>query len=160
MRAPCIIQLLALAGSSWAATVTATWNINWITAAPDGFSRPVIGINGVWPCPLLEANVGDTVVVTVNNNLGNETTGLHFHGIRQYGTPDMDGTVSASQCPVPPGSSITYTFVVCNTKYISVVLKLRDNVDSFLFIYFLSGRSMNQGHIGTTHTTWASTLTG
>lgn len=112
---PCINPLLAMVGSALAASVIVDWSIDWVTAAPDGYSRPVIGINGQWPCPILQANVGDTVVVHLHNNLGNETTGLHFHGIRQYGSPEMDGPVAATQCSIPPSSSLTYQFVVCNT---------------------------------------------
>lgn len=117
MRTPRVIPLLALAAFTSADTVTLDWTIDWVTAAPDGYSRPVIGINGQWPCPVLEANLNDTVVVNLQNNLGNETTGLHFHGIRQYGSPDMDGPVAASQCSIPPGSSFTYQFVVCRQSY-------------------------------------------
>jgi len=107
------LSLLPLAASGLAATVTYNWDITWVTAAPDGFARPVIGINGQWPCPKIEATVGDTVVVNVNNKLGNETTGIHFHGINQILTNDMDGPSGVTQCPVPPGSSIKYQWVVC-----------------------------------------------
>lgn len=113
MRAPSVVPLLAFAGATSAAVVTYDWSIDWVIAAPDGFSRPVIGINGQWPCPIVEANVGDTIIINIDNNLGNETTGVHFHGIRQYGTPEMDGPVAATQCSVPPGSSFTYQFAVC-----------------------------------------------
>ncbi|KAF2637314.1 multicopper oxidase 1 [Massarina eburnea CBS 473.64] len=100
-----------LLSPSWAATVTYNFNIGWVTAAPDGYSRPVIGINGQWPIPTIEANVGDTVVVNVQNNLGNETTSLHFHGMYQQGTNAYDGPVGVAQCPIAPGSSFTYTFI-------------------------------------------------
>ena len=93
-------------------TVTYDWDVAWVNAAPDGFSRPVIGINGHWPCPVMEATVGDQVVVNLNNQLGNETTGLHFHGLSQKGSTEMDGPSQVSQCPVPPGSSFTYSFTV------------------------------------------------
>jgi iron transport multicopper oxidase len=89
-------------------TVEREWNITWVTAAPDGFVRPVIGINGQWPCPELRATVGDKVIVTINNLLGNQSTGLHWHGIHQNGTNHMDGSSGVQQCPVPPGSSFTY----------------------------------------------------
>lgn len=56
-----------------------------VNAAPDGYNRPVIGINGQWPLPKVEANVGDTIVVTATNKLGNETTSLHWHGMFQTG---------------------------------------------------------------------------
>jgi iron transport multicopper oxidase len=96
-----------------AATVTYEWDVTWVNAAPDGFARPVIGINGQWPCPPIHANLGDTIIVKLNNRLGNETTGLHFHGLSQLNTEEMDGASGATQCPVPPGSSIIYKFLVC-----------------------------------------------
>ncbi|KAB5511198.1 iron transport multicopper oxidase FET3, partial [Coniochaeta sp. 2T2.1] len=95
-----------------AGTVTYNWDVTWVNAAPDGFSRPVIGINNQWPCPKIEATKGDTVVINLNNKLGNQTTGLHFHGINQINTVEMDGPSAFTQCPVPPGSSIQYKFLV------------------------------------------------
>lgn len=106
------IPLLGSLQLACAATVEVYWEITWVTAAPDGYSRPVIGVNGQWPCPVLEANVGDTVIVHVDNKLGNETTGLHFHGINQKGTPEMDGPSATTQCSIPPGSSATYQWLV------------------------------------------------
>lgn len=106
------LTLLSLASLARAGTVTYDWDVTWVNAAPDGFSRPVIGINNQWPCPKIEATKGDTVVVNLNNKLGNETTGLHFHGVNQINSIEMDGPSAFTQCPVPPGSSITYKFLV------------------------------------------------
>lgn len=107
------ILTFALLHMTLAATVTYDWDITWVNANPDGAKmRPVIGINGQWPCPTLKANVGDHVVVNVNNKLGNETTSLHFHGLMQQGTNSMDGASQVHQCPIPPGSSFTYSFQV------------------------------------------------
>ncbi|KAK4235038.1 multicopper oxidase [Achaetomium macrosporum] len=104
---------LSLVSVTRAGTVAFDWNVTWVWANPDGlFGRPVIGINNKWPCPTIEATKGDTVVVNLNNQLGNQTTGLHFHGITQTGTPEMDGPSSVNQCPLPPGSSIKYQFTV------------------------------------------------
>jgi iron transport multicopper oxidase len=75
------LLLLLHAFSSVAKTITHNWNVGWVTACPDEYCRPAIGINGAWPCPILEADVGDTVVVNVYNNLGNETTSIHYHGM-------------------------------------------------------------------------------
>ena len=108
---PTLTSLL-LASRALAATVSVNWDVTWVNASPDGFERPVIGINNAWPCPTLEAFAGDTIQLTINNKLDNQTTGLHFHGIDQILTEDMDGPSGVTQCPVPPGSSITYTFVV------------------------------------------------
>ncbi|KAH8671175.1 iron transport multicopper oxidase fet3 precursor [Xylariales sp. PMI_506] len=98
--------------TAWAATVTYEWEVTWVDASPDGLvTRPVIGINNQWPCPTIDVNVGDTVVVKMTNGLGNETTGLHFHGISQIDTNFMDGAAMVNQCPVKPGSTITYQFL-------------------------------------------------
>ncbi|KAI8957651.1 putative ferroxidase [Daldinia sp. FL1419] len=101
---------LAQAARSLAATVTYNWNVTWVFASPDGFGRPVIGINDAWPCPTIEANVGDFVSINLNNQLGNETTGLHFHGINQISSNFMDGAVGTNQCPLPPDQSVKYRF--------------------------------------------------
>lgn len=42
--------------------------------------------------------------------LGNQSTGMHFHGMFQNGTNEMDGAVAATQCAIPPGSAFTYNF--------------------------------------------------
>ncbi|KAI5851628.1 Cupredoxin [Morchella snyderi] len=80
------------------------------TASPDGYERQVLLINGSFPGPTIEANWGDTVVVHVTNSLTNNGTGIHFHGIRQNYTNQMDGVPSITQCPVAPGESTTYTW--------------------------------------------------
>ena len=90
-----LVAFIHTAGSL-AKTVNYDWNVTWEFASPDGFGRPVIGINGEWPCPKIEADVGDLVTINLNNQLGNETTGLHFHGINQVSTNEMDGAVGVS----------------------------------------------------------------
>ncbi|KAI0393545.1 Cupredoxin [Xylariaceae sp. FL0594] len=98
---------------STAATVTYNFEVGWVTANPDGaFERPTIGINGQWPIPQIEANVGDNVVIHVTNQLGNQSTSLHFHALFMNGTAHMDGPSQVSQCSIPPGSSLTYNFTI------------------------------------------------
>jgi hypothetical protein len=94
------LQLLTVS----AATVTYNWDVDWVSVSPDGIVRPAVGINGQWPCPSINANVGDRVVINLKNNLHNETTAIHFHGIYQKGSNQMDGPAMVTQCPVPPGS--------------------------------------------------------
>ncbi|KAI0164430.1 putative ferroxidase [Hypoxylon sp. FL1284] len=106
-----VLTALAPVKFSLAKSVGYEWNITWVSASPDGFERPVIGINGAWPCPIIEADVGDVITVNVTNLLGNETTGIHFHGITQLNTNSMDGSVGVSQCPLPPDYTVGYTFV-------------------------------------------------
>ena len=59
---------------------------------------------------MIEANWGDTIQVAVTNNIDNEGTSLHWHGILQKGTPWYDGVPSVQQCPIAPGKTFTYTF--------------------------------------------------
>ncbi|OJJ43174.1 hypothetical protein ASPZODRAFT_136734 [Penicilliopsis zonata CBS 506.65] len=102
--------LLSLARAD---TVTYDFNISWVSANPDGGTRrPTIGINGQWPLPLIQATLGDTVEVNVLNQLGNQSTSLHFHGLFMRDTPHMDGTSAISQCAIAPGESFQYKFKV------------------------------------------------
>jgi FtsP/CotA-like multicopper oxidase with cupredoxin domain len=87
-----------------------TFNIQNMTLSPDGVPRMVQAINGQIPGPLIEANWGDTIQVTVNNQVQHNGTSLHFHGVRQLNTNSQDGVSSITQCPVAPGNSITYTW--------------------------------------------------
>jgi iron transport multicopper oxidase len=108
-----LLLLLAFAGISEAAVVTYDFNITWVRANPDGlFERPAIGINGKWPLPVMTGTVGDQVIVNVDNQLGNQSTTLHFHGLFMNGSTEMDGPVQVSQCGIPPGSQFTYKFNV------------------------------------------------
>ncbi|KAI1076349.1 Cupredoxin [Whalleya microplaca] len=103
----------SLLASARAATVTYDFNVTWVIANPDGaFQRPTIGINGAWPIPQITANIGDNIVVHVTNQLGNQTTSLHFHGLFMNGTTHMDGPAQVSQCAIAPGSSFTYNFTI------------------------------------------------
>ncbi|KAL8947295.1 MAG: hypothetical protein Q9222_006412 [Ikaeria aurantiellina] len=114
----CIIALTlsSLITSTIAATVTYDFNITWVTAQPDGFSRPTIGINGQWPIPQITATVRDRVIVNVQNQLGNQATSLHFHGLYMNGSTHMDGPVGVTQCTIPVGGSFVYDFKVRDYK--------------------------------------------
>ncbi|WYZ37375.1 hypothetical protein EsH8_II_000881 [Colletotrichum jinshuiense] len=112
-KAKLLALISALAQSACAATVSYEFNVGWVTANPDGaFNRPTIGINGQWPIPQIDANVGDNVLINVHNQLGNQSTSLHFHGLYMNGTTHMDGPAQVSQCAIPPGASFTYNFTI------------------------------------------------
>ncbi|CAK7271601.1 hypothetical protein SEPCBS119000_004690 [Sporothrix epigloea] len=80
--------------------------------APDGYPKSMLLVNGGFPGPLIEANWGDTIQVTVHNNISDseEGTALHWHGFLQQGTPWEDGAPAVTQCPIAPGASFTYQF--------------------------------------------------
>ncbi|ETS82585.1 hypothetical protein PFICI_04461 [Pestalotiopsis fici W106-1] len=92
------------------------FDISHALAAPDGFQKPMILVNGQSPGPLIEANIGDTIRVQVNNMMTNLSTTIHWHGINQYGSAWMDGVAGVSQCGIPPGENFTYEFVVKNQR--------------------------------------------
>ncbi|KAJ9602199.1 hypothetical protein H2200_013319 [Cladophialophora chaetospira] len=77
----------------------------------DGTSRPAFLINGGTPGPLIEANYGDWVEVTVTNLLTDNATTIHWHGIRQIGTNDQDGVPGVTECAIPPLGSRTYKWL-------------------------------------------------
>lgn len=97
---------------------------NWVvtneTMSPDGVLTPMLVVNGQFPGPLLEANWGDWIEVTVTNKLVIEGTAMHWHGFLQTGTPYYDGVPGVSQCPIAPDTSFTYRFraELYGTRYV------------------------------------------
>ncbi|KAF2491426.1 hypothetical protein BU16DRAFT_515789 [Lophium mytilinum] len=87
-----------------------SWTVTNTTLAPDGVEIPMLVVNGQFPGPLIEANWGDWIEVTVTNGLETEGTSIHWHGFLQTGTPYEDGVPGISQCPIAPGKSFTYRF--------------------------------------------------
>ncbi|XP_061184675.1 uncharacterized protein LOC133192695 [Saccostrea echinata] len=88
-------------------------NVSEVITA-DGYEKQmaVVVANGTLPGPSIIAYEDQILVVHVKNNLMSETVFIHWHGIEQRGTPSMDGAGFASQCPIDPGQSFTYTFNV------------------------------------------------
>lgn len=86
------------------------FDVDELNLAPEGFSRPVMAVNKTIPGPTIFADWGDWVVVHVTNHLDQVKNGssIHWHGIRQNYTNQNDGVVSVTQCPIAPGSSMTY----------------------------------------------------
>ncbi|MBS2012912.1 MAG: multicopper oxidase family protein [Deltaproteobacteria bacterium] len=68
----------------------------------------VWSFGGSIPGPLLDAKVGDRVIVHFKNSLPEPTT-IHWHGIRLPAA--MDGTL-AMQAPIAPGASFDYAFTL------------------------------------------------
>jgi FtsP/CotA-like multicopper oxidase with cupredoxin domain len=86
-----------------------------LTAAPStaaldaGLDVEVWAYNGVVPGPELRAEVGDTIAVTLTNELP-QATSIHWHGVRVPNS--MDGVPGVNQDPVAPGASFRYEFIV------------------------------------------------
>jgi len=76
-----------------------------------GIKTSMYTYNGLFPGPLIEGNVGDTLIVHFTNNLPEETT-VHWHGVELPAT--MDGS-NISQLPVAAnGGTYTYQFKLLN----------------------------------------------
>ncbi|CAM6012893.1 unnamed protein product [Sphagnum balticum] len=106
------VLLAASLGGEQAAVVEYDWTVDYLFVAPDCVERLIIAINGQFPSPTIQAVQGDTVVVNPKNNLPTEGVTIHWHGIQQQGTPFYDGAAFVSQCPINPGETFTYKFVV------------------------------------------------
>jgi iron transport multicopper oxidase len=106
------IALLSLLSFSFAAPQTRVynWTVTNFTSSFDGVSRYTLGINNN-PGHLtgIDINLGDTIVVAVTNGL-NVPTSIHWHGMRQTGTQEMDGPTGVTQCGIKPGQNVTYRF--------------------------------------------------
>ncbi|KAI7869586.1 Cupredoxin [Spinellus fusiger] len=111
----CILTAFASTSAVLAARIELNWNITYTTANPDGlFERRVIGVNGHWPPPPVDATLNDTLVINVYNAL-DEPTALHAHGLFQNNTGYMDGPSMVTQCPIQPGKSLTYEYLIAQT---------------------------------------------
>ena len=66
-----IFFLTAFVLRTLAITHNYDWTVGWVNANPDGMlERPVIGLNGQWPWPLLNFTLGDRVIVNLHNGVG------------------------------------------------------------------------------------------
>jgi manganese oxidase len=72
-----------------------------------GVSVPAITYNGQVPGPLIRVMEGDTLRVTLKNELTQDTT-IHWHGLHVPNA--MDGVAGVTQPPIKPGESFTYEF--------------------------------------------------
>ena len=92
-----------------------TWyfKTGWVKANPDGvYERNVIGFNDTWLLPTLRVRKGDMVNLYLTNGFDDRNTSIHFHGLFQNGSSQMDGVEMVTQCPIPPGETMLYNFTV------------------------------------------------
>ncbi|MBS1068972.1 copper resistance system multicopper oxidase [Gluconobacter cerinus] len=73
----------------------------------DGKSMHAPSIRGTVPGPILRWKQGETVTLNVSNAL-DETTSIHWHGIRV--PSNMDGVPGLSFAGIPPGETFSYRF--------------------------------------------------
>ncbi|KAI4125444.1 MAG: hypothetical protein LQ338_004247 [Usnochroma carphineum] len=68
---------------------------------------------------------GPWVQITVKNQLKYNGTTIHWHGLRQFGSPEMDGVNGVTQCPISAGDSYTYRFRATQVRQSSEQLSLK-----------------------------------
>ena len=62
------------------------------------------------PGPSIEVYEGQEIVVDVINGMQAEGVTIHWHGLHMRESPWMDGVQDLTQCPIPPGVTMTYQF--------------------------------------------------
>jgi len=89
-------------------TVSMTLNPQPVTVDLGGKVVNTLGYADTVPGPLIRANVGDELTITVNNKL-DKPTSMHWHGLALRN--DMDGAMPATP-NIPAGQSFVYTYSV------------------------------------------------
>ncbi|THH03127.1 hypothetical protein EW145_g6505 [Phellinidium pouzarii] len=111
-----LAAVLRLSSGVSASVVNVELNIQNAELAPDGLSRSTVTANGIIPGPLISGNIGDQFLINVEDNLTDSTmnraTSLHWHGIFQAHTAEMDGPAFVTQCPIVPQNNFLYNFTV------------------------------------------------
>ena len=72
-----------------------------------GVTVPAITYNDTIPGPAILVKEGDTLQVTVKNELDQDTS-IHWHGL--HVPNDMDGVPGVTQAPIKPGETFIYQF--------------------------------------------------
>ena len=72
-----------------------------------GIVAPAIAYNGQVPGPTIRVTEGDTLRVTLKNELS-QSTSIHWHGLHVPNA--VDGVPGVTQAPIEPGQSYTYEF--------------------------------------------------
>jgi FtsP/CotA-like multicopper oxidase with cupredoxin domain len=73
-------------------------------AAPDGYEREVIHVNGQLPGPVVRGRRDEPIDLEVVNRTDRGVT-VHSHGQSQVGTWRFDGVPGVTQAPIPPGET-------------------------------------------------------
>ena len=81
---------------------------NWV----DGKNyRSIIALNGLVPGPTIIVDENATVIINVRNRLLSGGISIHWHGLRQFNTPWMDGVGLVTQCNIGAFTSFQYKYI-------------------------------------------------
>ncbi|KAI9296362.1 hypothetical protein K502DRAFT_359234 [Neoconidiobolus thromboides FSU 785] len=88
-----------------------SWEVKDQDIAVDNFNFEGITINGVYPGPTIEIEQHDQVNILINNQSHRNIT-IHWHGIEQRNSNNMDGVPELTQARILTNSSFKYQFNV------------------------------------------------
>lgn len=89
-----------------------SFDIDYTMVNYTGKNVKAIAVGGTIPAPTIEASVGDTLRVTLNNKMDVESS-IHWHGILLPN--DQDGVPYLNTLPIEAGKSFTYEFSVIHS---------------------------------------------
>jgi CopA family copper-resistance protein len=104
---------VCLVSSSWAFAAVKEYHLNIDEQMVNITGKPLkrITVNGQFPAPLLEFEEGDDAIIHVHNNLKNQDSSLHWHGLLLPGL--MDGVPGFNQFKgIKPQADFVYRFKV------------------------------------------------
>ncbi|KAL2488314.1 SKU5 similar 3 [Forsythia ovata] len=130
----CLVLYLVKVGLAGDPYVFYDWTVSYITASPLGVKQQVIGVEGLFPGPILNVTTNWNVVMNVKNNL-DEPFLLTWNGIQHRKNSWQDG-VTGTNCPIPAGWNWTYQFQV------------KDQIGSFFYFPSLGFQRASGGYGG------------
>lgn len=110
---PSILLVVSMLSSSWGFAAVKEYHLTIDEGIVNvtGKALKRITVNGQFPAPLLEFEEGDDAVIHVNNNLKNQDSSIHWHGLLLPGI--MDGVPGFNRFNgIKPKSHFVYKFKV------------------------------------------------
>lgn len=105
-------------GTTTSSVKTFELNLSLESLNPDCYNQsyPVMVVNNQFPAPALHVVKNDVVQFIIRNSdlANNQSSSIHIHGIRQYGTTFSDGVASITQLAIAPGQEFIQEFQVLN----------------------------------------------
>ncbi|WP_089606142.1 copper resistance system multicopper oxidase [Acinetobacter piscicola] len=108
-----VMLAVGLMSSSWGFAAVKEYHLTIDEGTVNVTAKPLqrITVNGKFPAPLLEFEEGDEAVIHVHNNLKNQDSSLHWHGLLLPGI--MDGVPGFNGFNgIKPNQDFTYKFKV------------------------------------------------
>lgn len=108
-----LLLSLCLSASTWVFAEVKEYHLNIAEGTVNITGKPVkrITVNGKFPAPLLEFEEGDDAVIHVHNNLKNQDSSIHWHGLLLPGL--MDGVPGFNGFnAIKPNGDFVYKFKV------------------------------------------------